>query len=301
MISNLTIGIASGLIAAFMQSCSYLCGRRFLLVHGDARQLLFASMIIEGMAALILAPFLINWEKLLSWQMLWYVFICNTGYIVGSWGFFSAQKHIESSRIASLMGLKVIMVMLLSMVFLGSRFVYFQYVAIVICALSAMLMNWSRGKLDWGGMGFLLVALIGYAVSDLGVQLIVNGVSEGDPIRGGLSGFSSCYGICGIIGLLLMKPCRITWKMIQGAVPQALCWIVSMWGLYICFGLLGASFGNIIQASRGVISLVMGIILSHLAIQGLEAKQSCLVWIRKTVAALLMFGAIVLYALSVKG
>ena len=89
--------------------------------------------------------------------------------------------------------------------------------------------------------------------------------------------------------------------MVKGAFPQAICWVVSMWGLYVCFGLLGAAFGNVIQASRGVISLVMGIVLSYFAIQGLEQKQSALVWLRKAVAAILMFGAIVLYALSAKG
>ena len=82
---------------------------------------------------------------------------------------------------------------------------------------------------------------------------------------------------------------------------QAGCWIVSMWGLYISFGLIGASFGNVVQASRGVISLLLGIILSRFAINGLEQRQSVAVWLRKAAAALLMFGAIVLYALVTKG
>lgn len=299
--SMLVLGILAGLLAAFMQSCSYLGGRRFLAMHGNAQQLLFASLIINGAAAVSLAPFFLKWQDFCSWRIWFYLLICNGGLILGNWGFFSAQKYIESSRIASLMGLKVILVTLLSMLFLSAEFVLWQYVAIVLTAFAAMLMNWTKGKLDWNGMGFLLVALTGYAVSDMGVQLVVKSFDSGDPIRNGMCGFSICYGICGLIGLSVMKPCRITWKMVKFAFPQAICWVISMWGLYVCFGLLGAAFGNVIQASRGVISLILGIVLSYFAIQGLEQKQSALVWVRKAVAALLMFGAIVLYAFTAKG
>ena len=225
----------------------------------------------------------------------------NGGFVAGQWGFFNAQKHIESSRIASLLGLKVLVVMFLSIVMLRAQFTLWQYTAIVLAAVDAMLMNWSKGKLDWNGMGFLMVALTGYAVSDLGVQLVVKSFNTSDPIRNGMCGFALCYGIGGVVSLGMIKPCKISWQMVKGAFPQAICWVVSMWGLYVCFGLLGAAFGNVIQASRGVISLVMGIVLSYFAIQGLEQKQSALVWVRKAVAAILMFGAIVLYAFSAKG
>ena len=105
-----------------------------------------------------------------------------------------------------------------------------------------------------------------------------------------------------LIGALAVMPLfNVKWKMVKGALPQGVCWVVSIWGLYVCFGLLGAAFGNVIQASRGVISLILGIILSFFAIQGLEQQQSVVVWLRKTAAALLMFGAIVLYALAAKG
>ena len=67
--SMLVLGIAAGLVAAFMQSCSYLGGRRFLAMHGNAQQLLFASLIINGVAAFIMAPFFLEWNTLCSWQI----------------------------------------------------------------------------------------------------------------------------------------------------------------------------------------------------------------------------------------
>ena len=301
MISYTALGLISGLFAAFMQSSSYLGGRRFLSCHGNANQLLTASMVICGIAACLLLPFVGHWEKLLSWKMFGYLLICNGGFLAGQWGFFCAQKHIESSRIASLLGLKIIVVVFLSLTVLGERFTLLQYIAVAVAALAGMLMNWSSGKLNWNGMGYLLVALIGYAVSDTVIQLVVTEVHAENPIVGGLCGYAFNYLLSGLLGLLALRHFKVNMKMLAGAVPQAVCWTLSMWGLYVCFGLVGAAFGNVIQASRGVISLLLGIVLSYFAINGLEQKQSTAVWMRKAAAAILMFGAIVVYALTAKG
>ena len=298
--NSLTIGILSGLLTAFMQSFSYLGGRRFLAIYGNARQLLIASLVICGAAAWLLAIFFLDPTKIFTWRMLGLLIMCNGGFIAGQWGFFNAQKHIESSRIASLLGLKVLVVMFLSIVMLRTQFSLWQYTAIVLAAFAAMLMNWSKGKLELGGMGFLLMALVGYAFSDMGIQLMVAYLGCSNPIIGGLSGYVLTYGSMGLGALLLMKPLKVSWKMVAGALPQGVCWTISMWGLYVCFGLIGAAFGNVIQASRGVVSLVLGIVLSYFAIDGLEQKQSWQVWLRKALAAILMFGAIVLYALTAK-
>ena len=299
--SMIAIGIISGLVTAFMQSCSYLGGRRFLAREGNAVQLMISSLIICGIGAWMLLPFYWMPEKYFTWEMAMWVLLTDGGFLIGQWGFFNAQKHIESSRIASLLGLKVLAVTVLTMIFLGARYTALQYTAIAAAAAAAMLMNWSKGKLDWKGMNFLLTALLGYASSDLGVQQVVKLIGGDDPITRGMAGYTLTYGAMLIGALAVMPLFKVKWKMVKGALPQGACWVVSMWGLYVCFGLLGAAFGNVIQASRGVISLILGIILSFFAIQGLEQQQSVGVWLRKTAAALLMFGAIVLYALAAKG
>lgn len=297
----ITIGIIGGVIAAVMQSFSYLGGRRFLAREGNAVQLMISSLIICGISAWLLAPFFWMPEKFFTWRMLLWVLLADGGFVLGQWGFFNAQKHIESSRIASLLGLKVLAVTLLTMTFLGERYSLWQYMAILAAAAAAFLMNWSKGKLDWKGMNFLLTALLGYAVSDLGIQQVVKFIGGADPVVRGMAGFVLTYGVLLIFSLAVMPLFKVRWQMVKGALPQGICWIISMWGLYVCFGLLGAAFGNVIQASRGVISLILGIILSYFCIEGLEQKQSSGVWLRKTIAALLMFGAIVTYALAAKG
>jgi drug/metabolite transporter (DMT)-like permease len=212
---------------------------------------------------------------------------------------FSAQKYIESSRIASLMGLKILVVALLAIVLLREKFTLLQYIAMLGAAGAGILMNSSSGKLQWGGMGYLALTLVGYAFSDLGIQLVVKEINVSDPIIGGLSGFVTNYAPVGVIALFCLKPMKIDRKKFFAAAPQGICWIFSMLGLYVCFGLMGAAFGNVLQASRGIISLIIGAFLSYFAIQNFdEQKQSAAVWIRKGLAALLMFGAIVLYAVT---
>ncbi len=296
--SDLTLGVVTGLLAAAMQSCSYLGGRRFLAKAGDARQLLVASMLICGAAAWGFAAFFWAGDKIWSWRMGFWLLISNGGFVAGQLGFFAAQKHIESSRIASLLGLKVLVVMALTVIFLHTEFLFLQYAAGLGAALAAVLMNWNRGKLDWNGMGALGISLIGYATSDLGIQMVVGEIAAEEPIAGGLQGFVLTYGLLGALALFAVRPLKVTWRMVNAALPQAICWTVSMWGLYICFGLLGAAFGNVIQASRGLISLLLGLSLSFFGIQGLEQRQPWGVWLRRSVAALLMFAAIALYALA---
>jgi hypothetical protein len=197
------------------------------------------------------------------------------------------------------MGLKILVVAMLTIVLLRESFTPVQYSAMLVAAVAGVLIDWSSGKLELGGMGYMAVTMVGYAFSDLGIQLVVKEIDSADPITGGLSGFIINYFVTGVVALFCLKPLKITPRMIVGALPQGVCWIISMLGLYVCFGLVGAAFGNVLQASRGIISLLLGVMLSTFVIQHSdEQKQSAKVWIRKGIAALLMFGAIVMYALS---
>ncbi|MBE6366571.1 MAG: hypothetical protein E7052_01510 [Lentisphaerae bacterium] len=297
----MAIGICSGLLAALMQSCSYIGGRYFLQRYGNSLQLTVASLVVVGLIALLAAPFFLLTKNLFTWHMAGSILLTDAGLVVGHWGFFSAQKYIESSRIASLMGLKIVIIALLAFVCFGSRFSAVQLAAMAVAVVAGVLINYQKGRLNWSGMGYIFLALIGYCFSDLGVQMVVENMQAENTIAGGVSGFIVNYIVSGVGAALLMKKCRIERKMLRGAIPQALCWVVSMLGLYVCFGIVGAAFGNVLQASRGVISVLLGVGLSWAGWQALEQKASASVWLLKGLAAVMMFGAIVLYALNTKG
>ncbi len=293
-------GIVTGLVAALGQSCSYIASRYFLARAGNAWQLLAASQLWMGLGAGALWLFVGRgyggeFGSFKVWQAA--TLACGS-FIVGHLGFFMAQRNIESSRIASLLGLKIGFVAILSVLMLGCGLLPLQWLAIAVTVVAAMAMNWSSGKLVWGGMGFLLVALVGYAFSDIGVFLLVGAFETDSKLTGSLLGFCVAYMLLGVVLTPLVPILGVTKRMLLYALPFAICWGVAMIFLYVCFAYLGAAFGNVIQASRGIISLVLGIGLGMLGIPGLEGKHSAAVWVRRGIAALLMFTAITLYALA---
>ncbi|MBR2363676.1 MAG: hypothetical protein IKA79_00605, partial [Lentisphaeria bacterium] len=65
-----------------------------------------------------------------------------------------------------------------------------------------------------------------------------------------------------------------------------------------CFALVLPVFGNVILASRGLFSVVLGAMLSFVGLQKLDAVISRKQWILRAIAAILMIGAIAVYSVS---
>jgi hypothetical protein len=83
------------------------------------------------------------------------------------------------------------------------------------------------------------------------------------------------------------------WK---DALPVALTWFAAMIFLFICFRLLGAVFGNIVQSMRGPFSILFGAALAARGHVHLESEVSRWTLARRLAAALLMCAAIALFA-----
>jgi cytochrome c biogenesis protein CcdA len=76
-------------------------------------------------------------------------------------------------------------------------------------------------------------------------------------------------------------------------------WLVGMATLYVCFGLLGAVFGNVLLSSRGLFAVVFGAVLAHRGWHELEQRVDRATLVRRIIAALFMTGAIALYVIDV--
>lgn len=289
-------GILFGLTTAVLQTASYFFSRTYLQRTGSPVILLAASQLVIALISLLAAPFVVP-KAALDWKYLPAIMLTSWGFLIGHCFFFKALKVIESSRIASLLGLKVVVVPLfLSLVF-KEHFGWGQWCALVLAMGAAMLINYRGGNLFvWKGMGYFLCTLPMYAWSDIGIQILIRQLPVESPIHAAAIGavFSNL-----LVGLTLLPVAcykRVSFVQFRNSLPYALCWGTAAVLFFFCFSYLGAAFGNVVQASRGPMSLLAGIILAKLGCSWLEERVPVRIWIFRAVASLMMFSAIVLYA-----
>ena len=103
------LGIAAGLVSALLQSTSYVCSANFMLKYKSPLRLVIFSQLVMGAFCLAFVPFLFPRELLnrlpefALWVGAW--LLC---FSIGQTAFFNALRSIESSRISSLLGLKIL-------------------------------------------------------------------------------------------------------------------------------------------------------------------------------------------------
>jgi hypothetical protein len=80
------------------------------------------------------------------------------------------------------------------------------------------------------------------------------------PHSGGPPAYAAC-------GALHLPAAPRMWPRSPGgwtpAVHYSVVWLLAMTALYACLGQVGAVFGNILQSTRGVMSVVLGAALAH--------------------------------------
>ena len=65
--------------------------------------------------------------------------------------------------------------------------------------------------------------------------------------------------------------------------------------LFACFALVGIVFGNILQSTRGIFSIVFGYLIAHLGFERLETKITGNIFIKRILVAFLMMVSIALF------
>ena len=85
---------------------------------------------------------------------------------------------------------------------------------------------------------------------------------------------------------------------LRWAAPYAAVWFVAMAALYACFALCGIVLGNIVQNTRGLLSIALGWLVARAGRTDLEERVSRAVLARRVAAAALLLAAVALYALG---
>jgi len=299
MDTTTSLGIGFGFGAALFQSLSYLCIRIFNKRHDNTIITLLAlSHILMGLISVPLAAWL--WAEAMPPVSQYGLSLLGTAgfYLLGQFFLFAAIIHSEPSRVSPLLGLKVFILTLISVVFLRQHFDAGKWVAVLLTTAAVLLLSGSgKGRLEGRFILLGLLACVCYCLSDLCIKVLVDHFAFLGILRGAVMATALSYILCGVVGAaaVAMNPKHSTRDTWLYAVPFAASWFLAMIFLFSCFGLTGVVFGNILQSTRGIISIVLGFIIAHIGFETLEPKPSKQTIIQRMVAALLMTAAVVLF------
>lgn len=299
-------GIIFGLTAAFLMSLSYIFSKRFMLIHGSPFLLTLYAMIVQGAAGLVLLAFV--WDRF-SWDFdLRAVLVAAgavAGGIFGNFCFFRTLKEVEASRLSSLLGLKIATLALICMLILQHTVNWLQWVAVLMATIAAVGMNFTGGKITLKAAFWLFLTLLGYSLGDLaGTAFLEVFLAMGKEGTSRLVASFASVSCTVFLSALVMAPLfafkHIPKKisMLRDSAYYGLIWFSSLLFLFDCFSSVGVVYGSILQAARGVISVIFGAILLKLGFKDYEPKVGLSAWIRRLIMAILMAGAMTVYAIA---
>ena len=293
-------GILFGFLAAFSQSISYLCTRIFVKKHSNDILKLFAlSHIIMGIISIPLAIFLMP-EKMPEFSNYALSLLGSTiFYILGQLFLFFALTTSDPSRVSPLLGLKVFILAIIGFIFLHQSLSLTKWIAVILSSYSAFLLSSSGKKLNLSSIALIILACFSFCISDLSIKALVDNFKYLGVLHGAVLSSAFCYILCGFCGTMFLFFTQNTSKEAWlDSIPFAFFWFIAMIFLFSCFAVIGVVFGNIIQSTRGIISIVLGYVIANFGFELLETKITKKVFIQRILAALLMTASIALFYYS---
>ncbi len=279
-------------------------------------QLWTLSHVMQGVVCAAALPGLWWFTRDAAWWdrpgwMMWLIGVAGW-YLLGQACLFVVLRRVEASRVSPLLGVKVAVLAGAAVGLLGVELSAVQWVGVGLAAGAAWVLNGGAERLPWRVLGLVGVTLVGYVGSDLSIQSMVDaqqsasgaaGVTRDDLARdalmGGVVGALCSYVVSGMVA----AGCLPWWGSRRGgdwaaAVPYAGLWLASMLTLFTCIASVGVVLANILQSTRGLWSVVLGVVVSGRGHHHVEATASRAVVARRGVWAVLMVAAVALYVLG---
>lgn len=306
----LLLGILAGLASAILQSCSYVASALFLKRHANPREMLFYSQGVQALFALPIFLLLVP-ASALSDPGIW---LANLYWLaiftVTQLSMFQAQEHVEPSKIATWLGLKIVVLALMTLVWpQGTETVGgWQWFAIALMLSAVTALNFSGGmNPGWRGGAWLATFVVVASLCDR-EQVAIIGLfrAHGASLfRSSLLTLALGYWTFGVLAagfvagrIFRGETCALAWRKTRDSAPFAVFWFTAMMAIYFCYGQLGAVFGNVVQSTRALIAVVVAFIACRILKDSVEQPVSRAMWLRRAGAAFLMTSGIVLYSLA---
>ncbi|MEM7626909.1 MAG: EamA family transporter [Planctomycetota bacterium] len=303
------LGIALGLMTALGHSLAYLATRWFTQDRGrPTTQLLVLAHVMMGVVSGLALPWL--WPDGVGLDAVWlkpyaalvFFFVIAQSCLIGS------LKYADASRVAPLISLKVAMLAGIT-VAMGATILPIQWAAVGLAVAAAFVLNGVGGRMPGRATGLVVLACVCYALADTMILEVIEAGRALSGDRSVMGGPLWCVGVVyagtGVlaVGLLPWWGGRDVrgWEAWRDALPYTGAWLGAMVMLYATFASVGLVFGAILQSTRGLISIGLGVALAHAGWHHLEQKHGASVVGRRLAAAALMTAAVALYVIAGAG
>ena len=291
------LGIFSALLTAIIQPLAYLCSRLFFLRGGRAIELSVYSQLLMGGVSLFLLLFFLPLLHF-DWQLLSRSMACALSILLAQLCYFWAIRVVEASRLASMLGFKLVFLVFLNMLFFRQGITLWHWLAVSLCIIAGLVMNYSGLRLSLKALLAIIVCCFFLACSDIADYRLVLVIPSDNVLLRGLLASILCYGCLGLLTLPALCFLRLQRTKLLAAVPYSAAWMSAMFTFYLSVGLLGPVFTSIIQSSRGLVSVLLGALVAWLGHSGMESKASPRVWLGRLAAALMIIAAVTIFTLN---
>lgn len=291
-------GIIYGLLAALMQSVSYLFSAIFIsrFQSSPITHLIMVHLVI-GLLSVITIP--LTWHEKAAEidQYFLPLFSAAVTYMFAQYALYQAIHYSVASRVSPLLGLKILILAVMGVSLFEESYNVLQWCAVGLCAAGAIWLSSSGGRISGKALMWILIACTGYALSDISILHLMAHFNTLPLSKAALLSVSLCYLLCGAF-CLLFWPRIHNYQQLVGSIPAAISWFIAMLFLFACFAEIGVVYGGIVQSSRGLISIILAMILVGLSFNIAEPLPTRSVLIQRLTAASLMMFAIILFSIE---
>lgn len=296
-------GILLGLSAALLQSVSYVASGAFVRkYHGANLALLTRAYVLMGVVSAIALPCVWPRAGMPAFREYALPMVLCTGFcILGQAGMFLALRHTEASRMSPLLGLKIPMLALAYLALGLDRYGALQWGGILLSVAAAFLLSRAGRSVPPQAWFWLLATCAAFSASDYYIaaqfRIFERSLSF---TRASLVITALSYVTGGAFGVLVLPFAgRFPWSVWpRYALPFAAAWLGAMVLLFACFGTIGVVYGNIVQSTRGLISIGIGYLVARAGHAHLEQRVDRATMLRRVAAGILMLLAMALFRLG---
>lgn len=300
--TNYAFGIGMGFLTAILQSLSYLLSRKIILQKNISPTLLFSvSHIHIGFFSIAILPFFLNGvpNKSIVLPLLGTAFF----YLLAQSLLLIVLEKNESSKVTPLLSLKIPLLSIFLAIFYGGKIILLGWFAILLCLVGVFLISPPKGKVALKLLVSILVVCAGYAGSDLCIPLLVKELNYASEYPT-LAAIALTYSIAGFFGGVLYAArfgAKINFfqkPLHKDTIAYSVAWFFAIASLFGCFTTIDLVLGNMVQSTRAIISVLLGLIVTRLGLIFVEDLSDQKTIVFRISGSILITGSIFLYFFS---